>query len=318
MRISDTMTEVVRLVAPHNANPLGFLYGGYMLNWLVDTGTIAAMDFVRADLVLGFLDRMHFVSPVRIGDVLVYRAWVVNSGNSSLSILVESYVKEPSDVKLATVGRLIFVRVGENGVPERLGIGLDRGDGWEAALYDEFSAWRRSVEPALRRDEARTNLSPLSRLLSMPEDATATGIMYGGRLLYYLDQFNGITAFNFSPRIYVTASVNATAFRRPIRIGDVVEVRTGITYVGTTSLEVAFDVHARSPSGARHVAGGYSTFVSMGGDGRPAPIGVPGFGDEEAIGRKEEGLRDARILRSLRPRLELRRPALVDALAGAR
>ncbi|MGC8556273.1 MAG: acyl-CoA thioesterase, partial [Conexivisphaera sp.] len=168
MRISETMVELVRLVAPHNANPLGFLYGGYMLNWLVDAGTIAAMDTARADLVLGFLDRMHFISPVKVGDILIYRAWVVNTGRSSLSILVESYVKEPSEVRLATVGRLIYVRVGPDGRPQPLGVQLERGDGWEAALYDAFSEWRRSIEPTLRGEEPSGDLPLVSSLLSMP------------------------------------------------------------------------------------------------------------------------------------------------------
>ena len=314
MRISDTMIELVRLVAPHNSNPVGFLYGGYMLNWLVDAGTIAAMDTVKADLVLGFLDRMHFVSPVKIGDILVYRAWAVNAGKSSLTVLVESYVKEPEEVRLATVGRLIYVRVGKDGRPEPLGVEIERGDGWEASLHDAFSAWRRSVEPALRGEGFVHDLPPLSALMSMPEDATSTGTMYGGRLLYYLDQFNAIAAFNFSPKIYVTANVNATAFRRPIFIGDIVDVRAGVTYVGTSSLEVTFDVHARGRAGERHVAEGRSTFVSVGEDGRPTPIGAKQFGDEEAVRRKEEELKEARALKALKPNLDLRRPAIVDAL----
>ena len=314
MRISDTMVEVVRLVAPHHANPLGFLYGGYMLNWLVDAGTIAAMDLAKADLVLGFLDRMHFVSPVKIGDILVYRAWVVNVGRSSLTVLVESYVKGFEDVRLATVGRLIYVKVGGDGRPQPLGVELERGDGWEASLFDAFSAWRRSVEPMLRAEGHSHGLPPLSAFLSMPEDATSTGIMYGGRLLYYLDQFNAIAAFKFSPRIYVTANVNATAFRRPIFVGDVVEVRAGVTYVGRSSLEVTFDVHALGRAGDRHVAEGRSTFVSMGEDGRPAPIGAGPLGDEDAFKRKEEELKEAKVLKALKPDLDLRRPVMADAL----
>jgi len=317
VRISDTMVEMVRLVAPHNANPMGVLYGGYMLNWLVDAGTIVAMDVAKSDVVLGFLDRMHFIEPVRVGDVLVYRAWAVNAGRSSLSVLVESYVKGGGGARLATVGRLIYVGVDGSGRPRPLGVELERGEGWEAPLYDAFAEWRRDVEPLLRREEPAGDLPRLSLFLSMPEDATATGIMYGGRLLYYLDQLNAIAAFNFSPRTYVTANVNAVAFRRPIFVGDIVEVRAGVTYVGSSSLEVAFEVLARGLSGERRVAEGRSTFVAIGADGRPTPIGAQRMGDEETLRRKEEEVREARELRRLRPALEARRPALVSALEGA-
>ena len=47
------------------------------MEWVVDAGTVAAMNFVESDVVLGFLDKMHFVAPVRLGDVLVFRGWWV-------------------------------------------------------------------------------------------------------------------------------------------------------------------------------------------------------------------------------------------------
>jgi acyl-CoA hydrolase len=35
---------------------------------------MAAMNFVEGDMVLGVLNKMHFVTPVRLGDVLVFRS----------------------------------------------------------------------------------------------------------------------------------------------------------------------------------------------------------------------------------------------------
>ena len=91
--VSRTLLESRRLVSQGHVNPLGTLYGGYMLEWVVDAGTMAAVNFVEGDVVLGFFDRMHFVTPVRLGDVLVFRSWVVGVRRSSVSVLVESYVK---------------------------------------------------------------------------------------------------------------------------------------------------------------------------------------------------------------------------------
>jgi acyl-CoA hydrolase len=61
-----------------------------MLEWVVNAGTMAAMNFVEGNVVLGY---MHFITPVRLGDVLVFRSWVVGVRRSSVSVLVESYVK---------------------------------------------------------------------------------------------------------------------------------------------------------------------------------------------------------------------------------
>ncbi len=72
-----------------------------------------------------------FVTPVRLGDVLVFRSWVVGVRRSSVSVLVESYVKRESEVKLATIGRMIFVKVGREGRPEPVEKGVRCDAGWE-------------------------------------------------------------------------------------------------------------------------------------------------------------------------------------------
>jgi acyl-CoA hydrolase len=77
--------ESRRLASQGHVNPLGTLYGGYMLELVVDAGTMAAMNFVEGDVVLGFLDKVHFVTPVRLGDVLVFRSCVVGVRRSSVA-----------------------------------------------------------------------------------------------------------------------------------------------------------------------------------------------------------------------------------------
>ena len=299
MRISETMVDVVRLVNPHNSNPLDFLYGGYMLRWLVDAATIAAMGVSGSGLVLGYLDRMHFVSPVKIGSVLVYRAWVLNVRKTSITTLVESYVKQGSEASLATIGRLIFVKVDASGKPVPVGVIIGGVEEWERTLLSYFEEWRRSIEPNLREERAEGELAPTTRLLVMPEAAVYGDLMYAGNLLYTLDQVAAISAFEYEPGVYVTASVNSTSFRRPIRVGDVVTVYTGVTYVGRTSLEVGFSVEAKGAEGpSRRVAVGYFTLVKMGLSG-PEPIEKKAPGKPGAEERKAESLEEARALRGV-------------------
>jgi acyl-CoA hydrolase len=134
----------------------------------------------------------------------------------------------------------------------------------------------------------------------MPEDSLDGVLMYGGRLLFRLDELAFVEAFRLFPTIYVTASVNRIVFRRPIYVGDIVSVSTGVTYVGSTSVEVGFVVEAFGLRGRRRVADGYFTFVNMA-EGRPSEIKAPARGDEAALRRKEESVREARQLRALKP-----------------
>lgn len=309
--ISDTRVDVVRLVTPHNVNPLGTLYGGYMLQWIVDAGTIAAMDFSESNVVLGYLDRMHFVTPVRLGDIVKFRAWVVHVRKSSMTTLVEAYVRRDEGFSLATIARMIFVKIGRDDRPAPVGKELEARSDWEKELLAYFSRWREQVEPELRREPAAGDLPAVSHIQVMPEDAIYGDLMYGGRLLYYLDQIAAITAFNYKPGIYVTASLNSINFRRPIYVGDIVEIRGGVDYVGHTSLEVVFRVTAKGLRGERNVASGYFTFVNMS-QGKPTPIGQELVADINALRRKEENLAEAKALRSIKYREDA--PSYVLAL----
>jgi len=58
-----------------------------MPHWLVGTGSLTAMKFAEDNVVLGFLDKTHFVSLVRLNDLVTYRGWVVNVRRSSMGVL---------------------------------------------------------------------------------------------------------------------------------------------------------------------------------------------------------------------------------------
>ncbi|MFN7106569.1 MAG: acyl-CoA thioesterase, partial [Pyrobaculum sp.] len=146
MLVSETVVQSVRLVSQRHVNPLSTLYGGYMLQWVVDVGTVAAMSFVEGNVVLGFLDKMHFVTPVRAGDLLTFRGWVVGVRRSSVGVLVESYVGG----RLATVGRMVFVKIDGRGRPVAVGKEVRCDGGWEG-LCEYFRKWREEVDAVVGR-----------------------------------------------------------------------------------------------------------------------------------------------------------------------
>jgi len=296
----DTLTEYVAWVSQRHVNPLGNLYGGYMLHWLVDAGSITAMKFAEGNVVLGFLDKTHFISPVRLGDLVTYRGWVVNVRRSSMGVLVEAYVSRDGEARLATVGRMVFVKVDGEGRPTPVGKSLTCGSEVKR-LCEYFQEWRARVDEALEKEaRADPGWETLSHIIAMPEDSLDGVLMYGGRLLFRLDEVASIAAFKFYPSIYVTASVNSMVFRRPIYVGDIVSIRAGVTYVGRTSVEVGFAVEATGVRGRRLVADGYFTFVNMSG-GRPSELPAGPQGDEGAKRRKEESVREAQMLKTLKP-----------------
>ena len=63
-------------VFPQHANPAGTLYGGWMMNWIVTAGNLAASRLTKKPLLLASIEDLFFLQPVRIGDVVTVKAMV--------------------------------------------------------------------------------------------------------------------------------------------------------------------------------------------------------------------------------------------------
>ncbi|MEM4892389.1 MAG: hotdog domain-containing protein, partial [Pyrobaculum sp.] len=147
----------------------------------------------------------------------------------------------------------------------------------------------------------------VSSFVAMPEDSLDGVLMYAGRLMFKLDELAFIEAFRFKPAIYVTAGVYKIVFKKPIHVGDVVDIKTAISYVGNTSLDVEFFVEAGGFRERRAVAHGFFTFVNMT-EGKPTPIGVAIPVDEAAKKRREESVQEAKLLKNLKPPADFDKP----------
>jgi acyl-CoA thioesterase YciA len=91
-----------------------------------------------------------------------------------------------------------------------------------------------------------------------------------------MDQAGGIAAVERAQGRVVTIAVDAMTFIRPVKIGDVLCVYTAIDYVGRTSLKVHVEAWARRfrTHHREKVTEGTFTFVAIGDDGRPRPVGA--------------------------------------------
>jgi Acyl-CoA hydrolase len=81
--------------------------------------------------------------------------------------------------------------------------------------------------------------------------------------LAWLDEIAGLLAARYSGGVAVTGSVDETAFYAPIRVGDIVTVRAGISYVGKSSMEILLDVLPRAPMGRLDMCVRHTTRTSM-------------------------------------------------------
>lgn len=113
--------------------------------------------------------------------------------------------------------------------------------------------------------------------LVLPFDTNVHGTAFGGRIMQWMDIAAAISAGRHCGGPAVTVAVDDLHFTRPIRMGDVLVIRSCVNYAGTTSMEVGVRVD-REDARTRereHCLSGYFTFVAVSDSGKP--IAIPGI-----------------------------------------
>src|ERR687884_1633119 len=88
-RADESSTEMVQVVLPNDANPLGFILGGTVMHLIDIAGAIACHRHTRSLLVTAAVDGLQFLHPIKVGDLIILRARVTAAFQTSLEVKVE-------------------------------------------------------------------------------------------------------------------------------------------------------------------------------------------------------------------------------------
>ena len=91
---SETFTEMVQVVLPNDANPLGFILGGTVMHLIDIAGAIACHRHTRSLLVTAAVDGLTFLHPIKVGDLIILRSCVTAAWSTSLEVEVEVFSEE--------------------------------------------------------------------------------------------------------------------------------------------------------------------------------------------------------------------------------
>ena len=80
----------------------------------------------------------------------------------------------------------------------------------------------------------------------LPNDANLLGNILGGRVMHLIDITGAIAAHRHSNSHVVTASVDYIDFRSPIKVGDLILLRSEVNRAFHTSIEVGVEVFSRN------------------------------------------------------------------------
>lgn len=106
---------------------------------------------------------------------------------------------------------------------------------------------------------------PHLRTVAMPRDTNASGAIFGGWTVSQMDIAGGTFVAQRAQGRFVTVSIDAMRFLRPISVGDEVSVYCTLQKEGDTSIAVKIETWVRDRSGANaeKVTEGVFTYVAL-------------------------------------------------------
>jgi len=114
------MTQIV--MPMHTNGAAGVMFGGIMMQWIDVCAGVAAMRHARCGVVTASIDRLDFLSPVQVGEIVVLNAQVNYVSNTSMEVgcRVETEHLRTGERRYVTKAYLTFVAMDKHGKPSPL------------------------------------------------------------------------------------------------------------------------------------------------------------------------------------------------------
>jgi acyl-CoA hydrolase len=109
---------------------------------------------------------------------------------------------------------------------------------------------------------------------ALPIYANPLGNVLGGRIMHLVDLAAATAAIRHSRSAVVTASVDSMSFLHPIKIGQLITLKSSVNRVFRTSMEVGVKVLVEDLHRGivYHTNSSYVTFVALDEEGKPHPV----------------------------------------------
>ncbi|TVQ81765.1 MAG: acyl-CoA thioesterase [Micavibrio sp.] len=119
MEQSNKIPALRTIAMPADTNPRGDIFGGWLLSQMDLAGSILAQKIARNRVATVGIEAMTFYKPVFVGDEVSCYTELVRVGNTSVTVLIESWARhrEKDDTVKVTEGRFTYVSIDDNRKP---------------------------------------------------------------------------------------------------------------------------------------------------------------------------------------------------------
>ena len=117
--VADSTVDMVELVLPNDANPMGNILGGRVMHLIDIAGGIAATRHSRHVVVTASVDYLDFVHPIRVGQLIRLKAFVTRVFRTSMEVEVcvlrEDF--KTGDLRQTSAAFVTYVALDDEGRP---------------------------------------------------------------------------------------------------------------------------------------------------------------------------------------------------------
>jgi acyl-CoA hydrolase len=141
--VEESSSVLVQWMGPTHANSAGFVHGGVVMKLIDEVAGVAAVRHSRSRVVTAGADRLTFLQPVHVGELVTLQASVNAVWHTSMEVGVRVQTENPrtGETRHTNTAYLTMVAVDEHGRPAAVPTLI-------TASPDEL---RREAEAQLRR-----------------------------------------------------------------------------------------------------------------------------------------------------------------------
>ncbi|WP_461210440.1 acyl-CoA thioesterase [Desulfocurvus sp. DL9XJH121] len=116
---SESSIILSQRMLPQDANPAGNVHGGVILKYIDTAAGTVALRHARSNAVTASIDRMDFLRPVFVGELVIFKACLNYVGTTSMEIgvRVEAENLFTGEVRYTNSAYLTFVALDKDGRP---------------------------------------------------------------------------------------------------------------------------------------------------------------------------------------------------------
>ena len=117
--VTTSQTILTHFLLPEDANPAGNIHGGVIVKHIDSAAGVAAFRHARCNVVTASIDRLDFIHPAYVGNLLILRASVNMAGRTSMEVGVRAETETllTGEIRHVASAYLTFVALDEDGHP---------------------------------------------------------------------------------------------------------------------------------------------------------------------------------------------------------